>query len=128
MPFRCQIVLLVLLMVVCGSVATAQTPGAAPQRGPAGQLLESLQQQREAGKQTQSSNNLRILATTAIMYSDARKALPSASIVGKDGKTKHSWRVALLPYLEAQPLYNEYHFDEPWDSEHNKKLIPKMPS
>ena len=24
-------------------------------------------------------------------------------------------------------LYKEFHLDEPWDSEHNKKLIEKMP-
>ena len=39
-----------------------------------------------------------------------------------------SWRVHILPYLEQQALYNEFHLDEPWDSEHNKKLIAKMPA
>ena len=24
-------------------------------------------------------------------------------------------------------MYNEFHLDEPWDSEHNSKLIPRMP-
>ncbi len=38
-----------------------------------------------------------------------------------------SWRVALLPYLEEMKLYQEFRFDEPWDSEHNRKLIPKLP-
>ena len=38
-----------------------------------------------------------------------------------------SWRVHILPYLEAQPLYEEFHLDEPWDSPHNKKLIAEMP-
>jgi hypothetical protein len=39
-----------------------------------------------------------------------------------------SWRVAILPYLEEQALYNEFHLDEPWDSEHNIKLLERMPS
>jgi hypothetical protein len=33
----------------------------------------------------------------------------------------------MLPYLEEEQLYRQFHHDEPWDSEHNKKLIPLMP-
>ncbi len=39
-----------------------------------------------------------------------------------------SWRVALLPYLGEDELYQQYRFDEPWDSDHNKTLLAKMPS
>ena len=39
-----------------------------------------------------------------------------------------SWRVRILPYLGHEELYKEFRLDEPWDSPHNKKLIPKMPS
>ena len=48
-------------------------------------------------------------------------------IVGKDGKALLSWRVALLPYLEQDALYREFHLDEPWDSPHNKKLLAQVP-
>ena len=34
-----------------------------------------------------------------------------------------SWRVAILPYIEQDDLYKQFKLDEPWDSEHNKKLI-----
>ena len=47
--------------------------------------------------------------------------------VDADGKPLLSWRVHLLPYVEAADLYDEFHLDEPWDSEHNKKLIERMP-
>ena len=33
----------------------------------------------------------------------------------------------VLPYLEQQALYEQFHLDEPWDSEHNRALIAKMP-
>ncbi len=33
----------------------------------------------------------------------------------------------MLPYIEEGNLYNEFRKDEPWDSEHNKKLIERMP-
>lgn len=39
-----------------------------------------------------------------------------------------SWRVMILPYIEESALYNEFRLNEPWDSEHNKKLIAKMPA
>ncbi len=38
-----------------------------------------------------------------------------------------SWRVFILPYIDQQDLYKQFHLDEPWDSEHNKKLLAKMP-
>jgi hypothetical protein len=45
----------------------------------------------------------------------------------KKGKALLSWRVALLPYLDQNNLFNQFHLDEPWDSAHNKKLLSKMP-
>jgi hypothetical protein len=38
-----------------------------------------------------------------------------------------SWRVHLLPFLEQQALYDQFHHDEPWFSEHNRALISRMP-
>gem|GEM_PF-2739693 len=38
-----------------------------------------------------------------------------------------SWRVQLLPFIERRDLYERFHLDEPWDSPHNRKLIPEMP-
>jgi prepilin-type processing-associated H-X9-DG protein len=35
--------------------------------------------------------------------------------------------VLVLPYIEQDALYKEFHLDEPWDSDHNKKLLEKMP-
>ena len=44
-----------------------------------------------------------------------------------EGKPLLSWRVLILPYLEQNDLYKEFHLDEPWDSPHNKPLITRMP-
>ena len=38
-----------------------------------------------------------------------------------------SWRVAILPYLDAGDLYNRFRLHEPWDSPHNSKLLGEMP-
>jgi hypothetical protein len=43
------------------------------------------------------------------------------------GKALLSWRVAILPFLGEQELYQRFKLDEPWDSPHNKALLKKMP-
>lgn len=53
---------------------------------------------------------------------------PALTAKGKSGTPLLSWRVALLPFIEQEDLYKQFRLDEPWDSEHNKKLIAKMPN
>ncbi|WP_372898900.1 protein kinase [Stieleria sp.] len=38
-----------------------------------------------------------------------------------------SWRVAILPFIEGNALFEQYKFDEPWNSENNLKLLDQMP-
>jgi hypothetical protein len=85
-------------------------------------LVPALQKIREAVDRTQSHNNLRQIGIAFHDYNDAMQKLPTASI----GKGL-SWRVALLPYIHQGDLYKEFHLDEPWDSQHNIKLLPRMP-
>jgi hypothetical protein len=44
-----------------------------------------------------------------------------------DGKPLLSWRVVILPYVGEEDLYKQFKLNEPWDSAHNTKLIPKIP-
>jgi hypothetical protein len=54
--------------------------------------------------------------------------LPPAAICDrKTGKPLLSWRVAILPYIEHEALFKEFKLDQPWDSPHNLKLLPRMP-
>lgn len=39
-----------------------------------------------------------------------------------------SWRVLLLPLLGEKELFTKFRTNQPWDSEHNRKLIPLMPA
>jgi hypothetical protein len=74
-----------------------------------------------------SSNNLKQLGIACHNYASAYGDRLPANITDKDGKPLLSWRVAILPYIEQGDLYQKFKLDEPWDSEHNKKLIPLMP-
>jgi hypothetical protein len=60
-------------------------------------------------------------------YASRYGRLPPAVVYGEDGKPLLSWRVLLLPDIEQDELYQQFHLDEPWDSPHNIQLLPKMP-
>jgi uncharacterized tellurite resistance protein B-like protein len=93
-----------------------------------GLLLPAVQAAREAARRMQSTNNLKQIALAALNYESAYKKFPSRVSKDDDDKPLLSWRVQLLPYFEEAQLYNEFHHDEPWDSEHNSKLIERMPA
>jgi hypothetical protein len=67
--------------------------------------------------------NLKHIALAMHNYLDTHGCFPPAAIYGKNGKPLLSWRVLLLPYLDQQNLYQQFHLDEAWDSPHNKKLL-----
>jgi hypothetical protein len=81
----------------------------------------------KAAQRAQSANNLKQFALGMHNFHDVTKAFPPAAS-GKDGKSLLSWRVQILPYIEQSTLYDQFHHDEPWDSEHNMKLLEKMPT
>ena len=72
--------------------------------------------------------NIMRLASAMHNYHSDHDHFPPAAVIGPDGKTPHSWRIAVLPYLDEEPLYRQYRFDEPWDSTDNKKIMRQMPA
>lgn len=76
-----------------------------------------------------AQNNLKEIGLAFHNHLDKHKTFPAAASFDKEGKPLLSWRVHILPFVEGgAELYKEFHLDEPWDSEHNKKLIEKMPA
>ena len=73
------------------------------------------------------ANNLKQIGLAMHNYHDTYKRLPAAAVYDKDGKAQLSWRVLVLPFLDQAALAKEFKMDEPWDSDHNKKLVAKMP-
>ena len=73
------------------------------------------------------SNHLKQIGLAFHNFENSNGQLPTASI-SKDGKPLLSWRVAVLPFLGENELYQKFKLNEPWDSDHNKKLIPLMPA
>lgn len=92
-----------------------------------GMMLPAVQQVREAARRTTAANSLRQLQLSQLNYEDANNKYPGAGINSGEEGAGLSWRVHILPYLEEQALYQRFNLNEPWDSEHNKALIPLMP-
>jgi hypothetical protein len=82
---------------------------------------------RESAMRLRSMNSLRQLGLALHNYHDNYGRFPPYALPAKDGRPLLSWRVAVLPFLDQGPLYRKFHLDEPWDSPHNKALLPLMP-
>jgi hypothetical protein len=87
-----------------------------------GLLLPAVQSARETARRMQCANNLKQISLAMLSYEQQYHSLPPAFVADKNGRPMHSWRVLLLPYLDCKPLYDAYHFDEPWDGPHNRAL------
>ena len=103
---------------------------------------------RDLAGQTAGSYNLKRIGLAMHGYHDLFGRFPPAVVDGPDGKTKHSWRVELLPMLkhyvdetESEELkanmgreeYNAlikacgYDVAQPWNSEANAAVLKRMP-
>lgn len=90
-------------------------------------LLPAIAQAREAARRAESMNNLKQIALAMHNYAATYNSFPPAVVIGPDGKTPHSWRVAILPFVEQDALYRQYKLNEPWDSQNNQKVLAQMP-
>jgi hypothetical protein len=91
-------------------------------------LPRILQKARESASRAVVINSYKQIGIAFHNYASAnRDFFPAYASFDKQGKPLLSWRVHLLPYLEQDNLYKEFKLDEPWDSDHNKKLIKRMP-
>ncbi|RIK75335.1 MAG: hypothetical protein DCC67_15425, partial [Planctomycetota bacterium] len=92
----------------------------------AGLLIPAVAGARAAAMRSQDMNDMRQIALAMHNYHDVHNSFPT-DVYSEDGKPLLSWRVELLPYMEQQGLYERFKLDEPWDSEHNRKLLAQIP-
>ena len=75
--------------------------------------------------------NLMNIGIAMHTYHENYGTLPPAYIPDATGKSMHSWRTLLLPFLgddptyhlENDPIYQRYDSDRPWDSPGNQAVI-----
>src|SRR5262249_18051136 len=82
----------------------------------------------DAAARKKAVENLRAVVKAAREHHAWVGFLPAG--MGGKNAVGLSWRVQVLPHLgpEGTALYKEFKLTEPWDSEHNKELIEKMPA
>jgi prepilin-type processing-associated H-X9-DG protein len=91
-------------------------------------LLPAINAAREAARRNQCTNQLKHISVALRNYENVHKTFPPAYIADENGNPMHSWRVLILPYLEERALYEQYDFDEPWDSPTNRLVAMQMPA
>ena len=90
-------------------------------------VVELFAQQQRQSEMWQRYSRLHTLAQGLAQYREEKKEYPAAAIRDDQGRPLLSWRVQLLPQIGEKELYEQFKLDEPWDSDHNKKLLDKMP-
>lgn len=78
-------------------------------------LLPAVQAAREAARRSQCSNNLKQLGLAMHNYHDSQKVFPYNYRGEGESWSNHRrdcWFHRILPYIEQQPLYNQYEADQ----------------
>ena len=117
-----------------GTAPAGSQPGASGPRaggssggGSSGGSGGAVQQVRNAAIRVLGQNEMKQVAIAINNMSIFENSLPSGAICDPSGKPLLSWRVAILPFIDQDNLYKQFHLNEPWDSQHNKQLLNSMP-
>jgi type II secretory pathway pseudopilin PulG len=84
-------------------------------------LLPAVQAAREAARRSQCSNNLKQIGLGLHNYHDTHKTLPTGHMIWNNNTPSgcglvgtmrlFGWQVLMLPYIEQQPLHDQFDFD-----------------
>ncbi|MCI0541859.1 MAG: DUF1559 domain-containing protein [Verrucomicrobiales bacterium] len=70
--------------------------------------------------------DLQQLSLAIVNYESTYNKLPG-DISDNTGTPLLSWRVALLPFLNEESLFNQFDLTKAWDAEPNRDLLERMP-
>lgn len=83
---------------------------------------------RPASNRTVCLNNLRNVGLALIQYAENNHGrFPPAYVADKSGRPIHSWRTAILGFLEYTTIARMYRWDAPWNSPDNSRLGKECP-
>jgi len=101
--------ILAVLAVVCAGVLMAL-------------LLPAVSAARDAARRVNSMNQMKQIEIALHNYHDTYGTFPPAVVKDAEGNPLYSWRVLILPYMEAQFVYEQFNLEEPWNSAANRTL------
>lgn len=85
-------------------------------------FYSAVQDARESAQYCWCNNQFKQVGLAMLNYKQARGCFPPAYLADRDGQPMHSWRVLQLPFMAQEERYQQYKFDEPWNSPHNSTL------
>jgi len=91
-------------------------------------LLPAVQQAREAARRTQCKNHLKQLGLAVHNYHDVHRRFPHGNPRvqrGSDNKwiVQGPWTISLLPFIDQDPLYNQWDFNLGFGEGTNRDLL-----
>lgn len=97
-------------------------------------LIPAVQQVRESARKAQCVNHLKQIGLALENYHSNQGRFPPAAIRepgdennGRD-RPRGTWTIALLPYLDATPLYQQFDASQPTDSASNLAIREAQPA
>jgi hypothetical protein len=82
-----------------------------------------------AAERAQAINNFKQVILGVINHADSNngKMITSAAFTSPQRQPLLSWRVAILPLVDAKDLYDKINKNEAWNSPHNRQFHNQMP-
>jgi Protein of unknown function (DUF1559) len=77
---------------------------------------------REPARLSDAQNRLRQVMLALHDYEDAYEKLPNAATVGEKGRPLHSWRTAILPFIDGSNIHRQIDFATAWNDQVNVDL------
>jgi hypothetical protein len=95
-------------------------------------ILPLFSKVRAPAARIQAMNNMKQIALGCHSYHDVNKHLPAPRMTavkdGKEHEVQLSWRVAILPFVEANDLFNDFDRSAGWDHPKNAPFQEQMQS
>lgn len=82
----------------------------------------------EESRKAQCCSNLNQIGVALRLYREDNGHFPKPVFRDEASGCVHSWRVAILPYLDRTDLHSAYDFSEPWDSDANARVSAQGPT
>jgi type II secretory pathway pseudopilin PulG len=89
-------------------------------------LLPSVQSAREVARRNVCLNNLKQISLALQNHIEVKGSLPAAATFDASSNALHSWRTAILPYMEQRALHSQIALDQPWNSSINRGYTVDM--
>lgn len=91
------------------------------------ELRRPTEQFTDAARRQRALENIEQVTDALVQWIEQSSAVPASRLVNSKNRPVLSWRVQILPLLGYDELYRRFDLEQPWDSPHNKALLPYIP-